>query len=383
MAEIAAEKPPMLRMATPMVGERELAYVTDAVSSGWISSVGSYVAQFEERFAAFSGARHGVAVSNGSVALHLAMAALGIGPGDEVIIPPVTHVAVANAVTLVGATPVLADCSLETWGLDPARVAEKITPRTRAIVPVHLYGHPVEMQPLIELAQQHGIFVVEDAAEAHGAEAHGRRAGSLGHLACFSFYANKIVTTGEGGMILTSDDELAARTRSLRDQAYGKGAQRFMHQELGFNYRFTNVQAAIGCAQMERADEFVETHRRNARLLNDLLADVPGLTLPPEQPWARNVYWMYTVLVDAQRYGMSRDRLMEVLKDEYAIDSRAVFHPMHRQPLYEQQFAGQSYPVSERLASEGLNLPSGNELGEADVRRIAAALKGAAQLAAS
>lgn len=372
----------MLRMATPVLSERELENVTAAVREGWISSQGRFVSEFEERFARFSGVQHGVAVSNGTVALHLAMAVLKVGPGDEVIIPPVTHVAVANAVTLAGATPVLADADFGTWGLDPAKVAEKITPRTRAIIAVHLYGHPVEMQPLMELARQHNLTVVEDAAEAHGAEAYGKRAGSLGHLACFSFYANKIITTGEGGMIVSDDPALAARARSLRDQAYGTGAQRFQHQELGFNYRFTNVQAAIGVAQMDRADEFVETHRRNARTMNRLLADVPGITLPPEQPWAKNVYWMYSILVEPE-FPLSRDALMEYLRTEHGVDSRAAFYPMHRQPAYATVFAGESYPVSEAISDRGINLPSGNELREADLVRIAEGIKAAARQTAA
>jgi len=362
-------------MAVPVVGERELEYVSDAIRTGWISSQGRYVSEFEEAFSQYCGAKYGIAVTSGTTALHLALAVLDIGPGDEVILPPITHIACANAIRLTGATPVLADCELNTWGLNPDRVREKITRRTKVIMPVHLYGHPVDMDPILELAQRYGLYIVEDAAEAHGAEYKGRRIGSIGHLTCFSFYANKIITTGEGGMIVTNDSRLADRARKLRDQAYEQ-EKRFWHRELGFNYRITNVQAAIGLAQMKRIDEFVETRIRNAHLYNTLLGDVPGLTLPPEQPWAKNVYWMYSLLVNEQQFGMSRDELMSYLKDR-KIDSRPVFWPIHLQPLYQGRFEGEKYPVAELLAETGINLPSGNELTETQVRRIAGAIKAA------
>jgi perosamine synthetase len=367
----------MLRMATPVLHGKELEYVSSAVREGWISSQGRFVVEFEERFSAYCGVKHGVAVSSGTAALHLALAVLNVGPGDEVIIPAVTHIAVANAVTLTGARPVLADCDPRTWGLDPASVATKITPRTKVVIPVHLYGHPVDMGLITELAENHGFRLVEDAAEAHGAEYRGQRAGSLGHLGCFSFYANKVITTGEGGMIVTNDEKLAARARSLRDQAYGTGEQRFLHQELGFNYRLTNLQAAIGAAQMDHIEDFVATRRRNAQLANALLAKVPGITLPPEQPWARNVYWMYSILLD-ESFPLTRDELGRHLRAQ-GIESRPFFHPVHRQPVYRNQFAGESYPVAEALSATGLNLPSGNELGEADIRRTSDAIGSAAR----
>jgi len=361
-------------MAVPVLGDRELEYVSDAVRSGWISSQGRYVAEFEEAFSHYCGVQYGIAVTSGTTALHLALATLGIGPGDEVIIPPITHIACANMATLAGARPVLVDCSWDTWGIDPTKIEEKITSRTKAIMVVHLYGHPVDMDPILEIADKHGLYVIEDAAEAHGAEYKGRRAGSLGHMGCFSFYANKIVTTGEGGMIVTNDATLAARARKLRDQAYEK-ERRFWHQELGFNYRMTNVQAAIGVAQMERIDEFINTRRRNAQLFNELLSEVPGLTLPPEAEWAKNVYWMYSLLV-GDDFGMDRDQLADYLKSQ-GIDTRPFFYPIHLQPLYEQLFRGENYPVAEELSKRGINLPSGNELTETQVRRIAEEIKSA------
>jgi perosamine synthetase len=367
-------KPRFYPMAVPVLGEHELEYVSQAVRSGWISSQGEYISRFEDTFSAYCGVRYGVAVTSGTTALHLALRALDIGPADEVIIPPITHIAVANAVTLAGATPVLADCEPMTWNVDPAKLAEKVTPRTKAVIVVHLYGHPVDMDPIMALAKQYNFHVIEDAAEAHGAEYRGRRAGSLGHVACFSFYANKIIATGEGGMVVTDDSAVADRAKKLRDQAYEK-ERRFWHRELGFNYRMTNLQAAIGVAQMERIDEFVAIRRRNAQLYHALLADSPGLTLAPEAPWAKNVYWMYSVLVE-DACPVSKDTLMGRLK-EGGIDTRPFFYPIHCQPLYQEPFSGQHYPVAEELSRKGINLPSGNELTEADVAFIGSAVKAA------
>lgn len=361
-------------MAVPLLGEKELEYVSDAVRSGWISSQGQYVSEFEEAFSHYCGVRYGVAVTSGTTALHLALVVLEVGPGDEVIMPPITHIACANMVTLTGAKPVLVDCARDTWGIDPAKIEEKVTSRTKAIMVVHLYGHPVDMDPILEIADKYGLYGIEDAAEAHGAEYKERKAGSLGHIGCFSFYANKIITTGEGGMIVTNDADLAAKARKLRDQAYEK-ERRFWHQELGFNYRMTNPQAAIGVAQMERIDQFINIRRRNAQLYNNLLSEVPGLTLPPEVRWAKNVYWMYSILVD-DSFGMSRDELMAYLRKQ-GIDTRPFFYPIHLQPLYADQFKDEIYPIAEELSVKGMNLPSGNELTEAEVRRIADAIKSA------
>ena len=355
-------------MAVPVLGKKELKYASEAIRSGWISGVGRYVTEFEESFSHYCGVKYGVAVTSGTAALHLALASIGVGPGDEVILPPVTHIACANMITLTGARPVLVDCDPKTWCIDPTKIEEKITPRTKAIMVVHLYGHPADMDPIMEIANKYGLFVIEDAAEAHGAEYKGRKAGSLGHVGCFSFYANKIITTGEGGMLVTNNPKIAEKARKLRDQAYEK-ERRFWHRELGFNYRMTNVQAAIGLAQMERIDEFVNIRRRNARLFNELLANIPGITLPPEAKWAKNVYWMYSILVEDE-FGMSRDELMAFLRS-HGIDSRPFFYPIHLQPLYEPQFKGEKYPVAEELSRKGINLPSGNELTEEEVRYIA------------
>lgn len=363
-------------MAGPVLGERELAYTSEAIRSGWISSLGRYVTDFEARFSEYCGVHYGIGVSNGTAALHVALASLGVGPGDEVIIPTLTHVACANMVKLTGAKPLLADSEWNTWGVSRSSLEIKITPRTKAIMVVHLYGHPVDMSPILEIAERRSLAVIEDAAEAHGAEYRDRKAGGLGTLGCFSFYANKIITTGEGGMVVTDDPELALRCRKLRDQAY-ENERRFWHTEMGYNYRLTNVQAAIGVAQLERIEEFIETRRRNARLFNQLLQGVPGVSLPPEADWARNVYWMYSIVI-GEAFGMTRDALMDYLR-AYNIESRPFFYPVHLQPLYRSHYEGERFPVAEMLSERGLNLPSGNELTEKQVHYIAGVIRSAAK----
>lgn len=360
-------------IAEPLLNGNELAYVTDCITSSWVSSIGEYIPRFEEAFARFCGTKHGIAASNGTTALHLALIVAGVGPGDEVIVPSLTFVATANAVMYTGAKPILADCEPRTWNLDPADVLRKITPRTKAIIPVHLYGHPVDMEAINRIAADHKLVVIEDAAEAHGAEYKGRRVGGLGRIAAFSFYGNKIITTGEGGMLTTDDDELAEKARWLRDHGMSP-TKRYWHPVIGFNYRLTNIQAALGVAQMERIEDFVARKRGIAALYNDLLKRIPGIKLPPEEPWARNVFWMYSILV-GQEFGVSRDALMEHLKSR-GIDSRPFFHPIHTLPPYHD---GQSLPVAERLAQQGMNLPSAVTLTDKDIRRVVHAISEACQ----
>jgi len=351
-------------VAEPVLTGNELAYVSDCITSGWVSSIGQYVTRFEQDFARFCGVKHGVATSNGTTALHLALVVLGIGPGDEVIVPSLTFIATANAVAYTGARPVFADSEPRTWNLDPADVARKVTPRTRAIIPVHVYGHPADMEAINAIARQHNLLVIEDAAEAHGAEFKGRRVGSLGHVAAFSFYGNKIITTGEGGMLTTNDDDLADRARQLRDHAMSS-TRRYWHFAIGYNYRLTNIQAALGVAQMERVEEFIARKRAIARLYNELLDGTPGVILPVEEPWAVNVYWMYSILV-AESACISRDELAAHMRMR-GVDSRPFFHPIHTLPPYA---AGQSLPVAERLARQGINLPSSAALSDDDVHRV-------------
>ncbi len=349
----------------PDLSGNELKYVTDCLQSGWISSLGHYVTDFEEQFSRFCGVKHSISVSNGTTALHLALLALDVGPGDEVIVPTLTFIATANAVTYTGARPVFVDSERTTWNLDPASIEEKITPRTRAIMVVHIYGHPVDMDPVLEIASRHNLYVIEDAAEAHGAEYKGRRAGSLGDVACFSFYGNKIITTGEGGMVTTDDPELAERARFLKDHAMSS-TKYYWHSRVGYNYRLTNVQAAIGLAQLENVAQRIEKKRHIARAYSARLEKVKGLTLPVEEAWAKNVYWMYSVLVEDD-YGLDRDGLMARLK-KAGIDSRPFFYPLHTLPPYAG--SGERFPVAEELARKGLNLPSASTLTEQDIDRV-------------
>ncbi|GAB4546954.1 MAG: DegT/DnrJ/EryC1/StrS family aminotransferase [Anaerolineae bacterium] len=358
----------MIPIAEPSFEGRELEYVTDCVRSGWVSSLGTYVRRFEQEFAAYCGVRFGVATHNGTVALHLVLAALGIGPGDEVILPSLTFVATANAVAYTGARPVFVDSERHTWNIDPEAAARAVTPRTRAIIAVHLYGHPADMDPLRALADRHGLILIEDAAEAHGARYKGRRVGSLSDVAVFSFFGNKIITTGEGGMVLTDDAALAERCFFLENQARQK-ENPYWHPEIGYNYRMTNLQAALGVAQLERIEDLIAVRVRNAAHYSRRLSKVPGLSLPPCAEWAENVYWMYSVLVE-DGYGLDRDSLMVRLR-ERGIDSRPVFYPIHTLPMYN---TGLRLPVAEEIGRKGVNLPSGATLTAEQVDVVCDAL---------
>ena len=360
-------------VSEPELGDEELANVVSAVRSGWISSLGAFVVEFEREFAAYCGARHGIATSNGTTALHLALAAAGVGTGDEVLVPTLTFVATANAVRYCGAVPVFVDAEPDTWTMTTAALESRVTSRTRAIIPVHLYGHPCDMDAINAVARRHGLAVIEDAAEAHGAEYGGRRVGALGTIGCFSFYGNKIMTTGEGGMCLTNDAMLAERMRLLRD--HGMDPKRhYWHDVIGFNYRMTNVQAAIGAAQVKKLPRFVDKKRQIAQWYREALAPLARagrVQLAPEAAWARNAFWMYSiVLTDPQT---SRDGVRAAMK-ERGVDTRPFFHPVHTLPPYA---IDQALPVSEALAAAGMNLPSGSRLQRADVEAVVRALDAA------
>lgn len=361
---------PRIPIAEPVLGEEELANVIEAMRSGWISSKGAFIGEFEREFAAFCGAGHGVAVANGTVALHIALLGAGVGPGDEVLVPSLTFVATANAVHYCGATPVFVDSTRDTWQMDAAALEARVTPRTRAILPVHLYGHPCDMDPILRLAERRGLTVVEDAAEAHGALYRGRRVGGLGTVGCFSFYGNKLITTGEGGICVTSDATLAERLRLLRD--HGMDPKRtYWHDTVGYNYRMTNLQAAVGVAQVKKLGTFIEKKRQIAGWYAEALAPLARagrVRLHPEAPWARSVFWMYSVLL-AEGTG-SLDQVRGRLNDR-GVDSRPFFHPIHTLPPYA---TGERLPVAEDLAAHGLNLPSGVGLERAQVERVARAL---------
>jgi perosamine synthetase len=359
----AAGRRRFLPVYEPWIGRQELARITRCVKSGWISSIGAEIGEFEERFAAICRRRFGVATSNGTTALHLALAALGVGRGDEVIVPALTFVATANAVHYTGATPVFADADAATWNVDPAAVAQCVTKRTRAIVAVHLYGQPADMRALAAIARRAGAALVEDAAEAHGARYRGRPVGSLGDVACFSFYGNKMVTTGEGGMVLTSDAKLAARLRLLRDHAMSP-KRRYYHEEIGFNYRMTTLQAALGLAQLDRFQDILARKRRIAAWYRDGLRGLP-MELAPDVPGCENVHWMFSALL-APGTRPDRDALARRLRAR-GVDSRPFFVPIPELPPYRSRG---SFPVATDLAARGLNLPSAPRLERRDVRFV-------------
>src|SRR5262245_8917866 len=353
-----------VQVAIPHMTRDEFRSLLDAFISGWISSRGPYVQKFEEEFSRFVGVRHGVAVSNGTVALHLALVALGIGPGDEVIVPDLTFAATINAVLYCGATPVIVDIDRQTWCMTVETIRHACTPKTKAIIPVHLYGRPAEIGPITAFAQGRGIAVVEDCAEAHGARYDGRMVGEFGDVSCFSFYANKIVTTGEGGMCLTNSEELGKSLRILRD--HGMSPDRsYWHERVGYNYRITNLQAAIGQSQLWRVNEVLQRNARVADLYRQALHGIPGVRFPPKMADEyESVVWMACVLVPANK----RLALMRAAH-EAKIETRHFFHPLSTLPPYR-SYAG-SCPNSAELSSTGMNLPTSNAVDEQVVERVA------------
>jgi len=361
----------VIPIAEPMLGEEELNNVIAAVRSGWVSSKGKFIPEFEEKFARYCGGRYGIATSSGTVALHLALAALGIREGDEVIVPTLTFVATANAVTYTGARPIFVDSHPDYWCIDPTKIEAVITPKTKAIIPVHLYGHPCDMEAIMDIAHRHGLYVVEDAAEADGAEFKGKKVGSFGNINCFSFYGNKTITTGEGGMCLTNDSRLAEKMRILRDHGMNPN-RKYWHDIIGFNYRMTNMQAAVGVAQVRKLDEFVDKKRQIAQwYANRLkaLAEKGLIKLPPQMPWAKCSYWMYSILIQDE-FGSTRDEVIALL-ERNRIETRPLFYPVHLMPPYNE---GKSFPVAEELSRKGLSLPSGVKLRERDIELVTEAM---------
>jgi perosamine synthetase len=361
----------------PTLGGRELEYVTKAVSGGWISSSGSYVGEFERAFAKYLDVPYAVTTTSGTTALHLALVAAGIGPGDEVIIPAFTMIASAFAVCYTGAKPVFVDSDVTNWNIDPRLVEAKITSKTKAIMPVHVYGHSCDMDALQKIADAHGLLVIEDAAEALGSRYKGRKCGAIGDLNCFSLFANKLITTGEGGMVVARDDRFIERLRYYKNLCFPlDGSRRYVHDEIGFNYRMPNVLAAIGLAQMERADIYLEARRSNATRYNALLKGQRGIIIPPELPWTESSYWMYSILI-GDDFGISRDEAMLKLKAA-GIETRSFFVSMHRQPALAKYGCDMSgaYPVTDELARTGLYLPSTSGLTDAQIARITGALLG-------
>ena len=373
----------MIPVNEPRLENREREYVLKCLESGWISSAGQFIREFEDSWAKYCGMQHGVSTSNGTTALQTAVACLGLDPGDEVIIPTFTIISCALAVIYNGGAAVLVDCDPDTWCMDVNQVEAKITSRTRAIMPVHIYGHPVDMDPLLNLADKYDLTIIEDAAEAHGAQymtdrespdAKWKRCGGLGHISTFSFYANKLITSGEGGMILTNSPDQAEKARGLRNLCFQR-QRRFYHTELGHNFRLTNLQAAIALAQVERIPEIISRKRWMGQAYTEQLQDISELQLPVEKPWANQVYWMYGVVLDESR-GLSASELSMQLR-ELGIETRPFFLGMHEQPAFVERglFSNVEYPVSERLSRQGLYLPSGLALTESQLDQVCHAMR--------
>lgn len=359
----------MIPVYEPCLGDEEVVAVVDALRRGEISgSFGESIPAFEREFASYVGVRHGVATTSGTTALELAVHALGIGPGDEVLVSASTNVATALAVFRAGAITVPVDSERLTGNLDLALVESMVTDRTRAIIPVHLFGHPVDMDALSEIANKHGLLLIEDCAESHGAAVRGRMTGSFGHAACFSFYANKVITTGEGGMVVTDDDDLADRLRLLRNLGFQQ--PRFVHEVDGHNFRMTGLQAAIGRVQLSKIERILSEKRRVAAAYDRALAGIPGIRRPVELEWARHVYWMYAILVE-DGFGASRDALMTNLLRR-GIETRTYFCPMNLQPFLQRQggYRPVACPVAEEMWERGCYLPSSTSLSDADVQEI-------------
>ncbi len=365
----------MIPVNRPLLDGNEKRYLAECVDTGWISSEGPFVRRLESGFAAFIGRKHGVAVCNGSAALDLAVAALRIGPGDEVILPSLTIISCAAAIVRAGAKPVVVDCEARTWNMDPSLIASKITPRTKAIMVVHIFGLPVDMDPVLALAKQHGLWIIEDAAEQIGQTYKSRSVGTFGDAATFSFYPNKHITTGEGGMVMMDDGHLASRCRDLRNLCFGN-ERRFIHEELGWNFRMSNVQAALGVAQLERVGGFLERKRQLGGWYNALLAGHPMLELPVDNAgYARNIYWVYGVVLKESVKFDAREAIARLRSR--GVDSRHFFWPLHEQPVLRRMglFDGEHCPHAERVARRGLYLPSGLGTTQDEVGESAEALK--------
>ncbi len=355
-------------VSSPLIDDGDINSVVKCLKSGWISSLGEDVSNFEHEFSAYQGAKYGVSTNSGTTALHLALASLGLKQNDEIIMPTFTMIATINAAEYLGLKVKLVDANKITWTMNLDDLTKKITGNTKAIMGVHIYGHPENMVLVNEIAKERNLLVVEDSAEAHGAEIDGVKVGTFSNVSSFSFYANKIITTGEGGMNITNDKDLADRMAWLRAHAFGREGKHFWHEELGYGYRMSALQAALGISQVKKIDKLVKKRRTNAKLYNELLFKLSEenlVVLPSEEKWAKNVYWMYSILVDEKH----RNNLMKFLGSK-GIETRTFFYPIHRQPYYIQRYANESFPIADQLSKEGINLPSGNLLSEDEVVRV-------------
>ncbi len=365
----------MIYVCEPYLGKREQEAALECLRRGEISGTsGRFIQEFEQRFSNFCSVRYGVSTTSGTTALHLALASLGIKAGDEVIVSNLTNIATVYSIVYTGARPVLVDSEDKTWNIDAGKIEGKINKRTKAILVVHLYGHPAEMDEIMRIKRKYNLYLIEDAAEAHGAEYKNKKVGSFADIGCFSFYANKIITTGEGGMLVTDNKRIYERAQLLKNLAFSR-KRRFKHFHIGFNYRMSNLQAAIGLKQLERIRYFINRKIKNAHFYNRLLGEVEGIVLPPCQPYVKNVYWMYCILVN-DNFGLSRDKLMQRLKEKN-IETRTFFIPMHLQPIFRKigLFRNEKHPVCERLSRQGLYLPSGVNLSVEQIAYVCEQIK--------
>ncbi|MDH3973172.1 MAG: DegT/DnrJ/EryC1/StrS family aminotransferase [Deltaproteobacteria bacterium] len=365
----------MIPVNAPLLDGREKELLLECIDSGWISSEGPFVRQFEEQFSARVDRKYGIAVANGSAALDVAVAAIGIGKGDEVIMPAFTIISPAASVVRAGGIPVLVDSDPFTWNMDISQVERKITEKTKAIMVVHIYGLPVDMNPLIEIAEKHGLKIIEDAAEMHGQTYNGKPCGSFGDISTFSFYSNKHITTGEGGMAVTDDEGLAEKCRYYRNLCF-QSKKRFVHEDMGWNYRMTNMQAALGLAQLERLDEFVARKRHVGEFYTSLISNIPGLQLPLSQTgYAENIYWIYGLVLNKEIPFDAGEAMRRLRKKE--IGTRPFFWPMHEQPVFNKigLFDGEKHPVAECLARRGFYIPSGLALTKEQMGQVCGVLK--------
>ncbi len=367
----------MIPVCEPYLNGNELKYVNAAIRTGWISSSGKYVKAFEEAFADYCGVKYSVGVCNGTVALHLALTCLSIGKGDEVIIPNFTMISSAFSVCYTRAVPVFVDADEKSWNIDVTNIEEKITPRAKAIMPVHIFGNPCDMDAIQQIATRHNLFIIEDAAEAHGAMYKGKKIGSLSDIAAFSFFANKNLTTGEGGMVVTDYENLYEKALYYKNLCFDPDAPRnYIHNDIGFNYRMSNLHAAIGLAQTEKADEYKKMRIRNGKLYRKYLRNIKGIILQEDQANAENVFWMNGILISPALYGRTRDQLIGHLKGK-GVDTRLFFVGMHRQPSLVQFGCDCSgyYPITDNLAENGLYLPSASNLSEDKIRYVCDMIK--------
>jgi len=369
-------QPTFIPVNEPLLDGNEKKYLTECIDTGWISSEGPFIKQFEEKFSAQVGRKHGIAVCNGTAALDAAIEALGIGPGDEVIMPTFTIISCIGQIVRSGAKPVLVDSDPVTWNMDVSQIEAKITAHTKAIMVVHIFGLPVDIDPVLNLARRHGLKVLEDAAQMHGQLYKGQPCGSFGDISTFSFYPNKHITTGEGGMIVTNDDQLAEDCRSLRNLCF-QPHKRFVHERLGWNLRMTNMQAALGLAQLERLDEFVARKRRMGTRYTELLSGLRGVQLPlPRTDYAENIYWVYGLVLD-ESVDLDAEEAMKRLAAK-GVGTRPFFYPMHQQPVLRKMglFESVALPLAERLYKQGFYIPSGMALTDDQAQRVAEAVRG-------